>query len=242
MKKRSLKIFALLLVSSISLSAQKAYYTANQKDYFSKDVVSKLIETYQKTLPPGKYVYAEVIHQTEKKDSLIFYWQYATLKEEPESQIQNSKELSLIGRPFPNFKVSSDTLIELKSLQGKPIFVNFWFTACEPCIAEIEVLNRFKSTYGGDMHFIAVSFESEKRVNEFLRKKPFSFLMHTNDYILLDKLGLDKSFPRNFLLNERGEIVRVFGGIPFTEKDGKCVITKGTIIEKEIQRLIKEAQ
>ncbi len=239
MKNKALIIFASIIAGTASLIAQENYYTANQKDYYSKDVVTKLIDTYQKTLPAGKYVFAEVVHQTEKKDSLIFHWHYAIVKEEPESQIQNSEELSLVGSPFPNFKISSDSLIDLKSLRGKPVFINFWFTACEPCIAEIDVLNRFKSTYGDEMHFIAVTFDSKERVNQFLSKKPFGFLMHTDDYILLEKLGLNKSFPRNFLINRKGEIVRVFGGVPFTKKEGTRVIGAGSEIEKEIKQVIR---
>lgn len=238
MKKINIIILAFLNLIAFQSRSQNTYYTGNGVNRLSQDSVYRLIEIYQEDQPEGKFVCAEVHHKEEKKDSLILYWTYSMSTIKPKNRIIETHELYLIGKSFPNFKISSDSLTELKSFYGKPIFINFWFTACEPCIAEIDVLNKFKSTYQDEMNFIAVTFESQEKVYEFLKQKPFDFIMHTGDFKLMEKLGLDKSYPRNILLNEKGEIVRIFGGVPFTIKDGKRVIGEGEEIEKEILKVL----
>jgi cytochrome c biogenesis protein CcmG/thiol:disulfide interchange protein DsbE len=38
--------------------------------------------------------------------------------------------------------------IGIENLKGKPTLINFWFTACAPCIAEMDVLNELKNEFG----------------------------------------------------------------------------------------------
>lgn len=241
-KTPSFFITVIFTIMAFSSKSQSIFYTNGGRNPISQDSVNRLIEAYQQKQPKGKYVSAEIRHKEEKGDSIIFHWTYSISSKEPNNLIVETPELKLVGETFPNFKISSDSLTELKSFYGTPVFINFWFTACEPCVAEMDVLNGFKTNYQDEMVFIAVTFEDQEKVNDFLKHKPFDFIMHTGDFELLEKLGLDKSYPRNIILNERGEIVRVFGGVPYTIRNGEHVIGKGEAIEKEILKVISSSK
>ena len=58
--------------------------------------------------------------------------------------------------------------------------LNFWFIGCKPCVAEIPDLNKIKEKFKDkDVAFFAVTFDSKKKLEEFVIKKPFDFYLGT---------------------------------------------------------------
>ena len=55
---------------------------------------------------------------------------------------------------------------------------NFWFVACKPCVDEIPVLNQLAAKYNNDsVRFIAITFDTPEKVEAFLTKNPFNFMI-----------------------------------------------------------------
>lgn len=109
----------------------------------------------------------------QKDDSLIYRFKIIL---DPAPTDKNNQPL--VGAPLPdfNFKDINGNAISLQKLKGKPIVINFWFTACEPCIEEMPALNRLKEKYkNSDVVFLSMSFENKKSVTDFLKKHSFSF-------------------------------------------------------------------
>jgi thiol-disulfide isomerase/thioredoxin len=54
-----------------------------------------------------------------------------------------------IGQPAPSLMVQQvgGGTIDLASLRGKPVWVNFWRTDCPPCIDEFPLMNGFAARY-----------------------------------------------------------------------------------------------
>jgi thiol-disulfide isomerase/thioredoxin len=144
----------------------------------------------------------------------------AQTKLQPPIQQQNPSKAfnpkALIGKPFPLSKLSSinNKIITLDQLKGKPTLINFWFTTCMPCIAEMPALNNIKSTMKDSVNFIAITHENNKTVKSFLKKHPYTFTQITNSSFFIDSLYM-QTFPVNMFLDKNGVITKIDGGIPF---------------------------
>jgi len=110
---------------------------------------------------------------------------------------------TLINRPAPEINAFDldGQLITLESYAGRPIFLNFWQTTCEPCVREMPALAEFHSDQGEDGAVVlAVNVqESSVQVNEFL-----------------EELGLEKPMP--IVLDPDGDVRRTYAisGLPTT--------------------------
>jgi thiol-disulfide isomerase/thioredoxin len=77
----------------------------------------------------------------------------------------------IIGKPFPSF---SEIAISGKNyssidLQNKVVFINFWFTHCSPCLAELAILNEINKEYKGeDFLFLSFSTDTVKELKRFM--------------------------------------------------------------------------
>lgn len=65
-----------------------------------------------------------------------------------------------VGNIAPNFElvdVRSNKPVQLASLRGKPVLVNFWGTWCPPCRQEMPEMQRIYDKYKGDLVMVGVS-------------------------------------------------------------------------------------
>src|SRR6185437_10738112 len=87
---------------------------------------------------------ARTTHVEQKEDSLIYHFK---LLLDPAPTDKNNQPI--VGAPLPDFsfKDINGNAISLQKLKGKPIVINFWFTACVPCIEEMPALNELKDKF-----------------------------------------------------------------------------------------------
>src|SRR5216684_6768979 len=63
-----------------------------------------------------------------------------------------------------------------KTMIGKTVVYNFWFTSCKPCVAEIPALNMLAGKYKSDtVLFIAITFDEKGKIDKFLETTRFDF-------------------------------------------------------------------
>jgi len=135
----------------------------------------------------------------------------ATTKEEKE-QIQLATTMQ---NPNANFKtgvLAEDFItidingkkIALKDLKGKVVVLNFWFTECQPCIAEMPELNKIVTKYK-NVEFIAITFDSKKKIDSFFKKHQFNYRI-VSDLAIIQNYKVD-SLPLHLIINQKGEIV-----------------------------------
>jgi thiol-disulfide isomerase/thioredoxin len=107
--------------------------------------------------------------------------------------------------------------IDIASLKGKVVVVNFWASWCEPCREEFEELTQLQESYGPKgLVVLAVNLaEMKPRVMQFLKGNGFS---ENSLEILLDrnstayKVWKARGLPTTFLVSKSGKVEGVWVG------------------------------
>ena len=98
--------------------------------------------------------------------------------------------------------------LDLASLKGRVVVVNFWATWCEPCIAEMPSLERLRERLKGSaVEIITVNFgESSEKASAFVAKQQLTLpvLLDPDKKAAGDwKVG---GLPMTFLVDARGKV------------------------------------
>ncbi|MEO8379559.1 MAG: redoxin family protein [Acidobacteriota bacterium] len=84
----------------------------------------------------------------------------------------------LIGKTAPTFalrEVGTGRTIDIASLKGKPVVLNFWATWCGPCWEEHPVLVA-NARLQPNVQFLGVVFQDEeKKILDFLEQRGYSY-------------------------------------------------------------------
>jgi peroxiredoxin len=118
------------------------------------------------------------------------------------------------GKPIaPAFTLTSveGEKLDLSVLRVKVVVLNFWFTGCEPCVAEFSKLNglvnKFKSK---GVVFIAPTLDNEATLKPFLKGHRFKYHVVPNAGGLIVSTYSDGSgnvvFPTHIVIDREGKI------------------------------------
>ncbi len=127
------------------------------------------------------------------------------------------------GNTLEDFTVTdiNGKTIQLSKLKGKVVVLNFWFIACRPCVMEMPHLNELTEAYQGQaVEFIAITFDKQEKVLDFLTKHKFHYQKVTDKKALLHKMGI-MAYPTNVVLDKSGKVVMSLGGF---SQDIKSII------------------
>jgi len=137
------------------------------------------------------------------------------IKEHSQDGVIDSTEDCMCGSKLPKFNLTtiSGQHIQSKDLKGKLTIINFWFTTCPPCIAEIPAFNELVEKYGKKLNFISVARNSKNEIKEFLGHNSWDFNHISNDDNIIDSIfNHQSSYPTTYLLDKDGIIIRSFSG------------------------------
>ncbi len=106
-------------------------------------------------------------------------------------------------------------VLDLKSLRGQVVVLNFWFTGCIPCRKELPSLNRLVERYQGKpVTFAAFTFDDRKLVTRFLKEFTFKYRIVPNAPDVVSSYRVS-GFPTQVVIDKEGFIV--FRGIGASE-------------------------
>ena len=122
----------------------------------------------------------------------------------------------------------------LKTLQGKPLLINFWATWCAPCIEEMPLLDKFHlenhSVNNNGLQLLGIAADKSESVVKFLSKLPVQFPTAISG---LDGIALSKS------------LGNVSGGLPYStliSKNGSLLFKKeGQLTTNELKIIVSLA-
>lgn len=130
-----------------------------------------------------------------------------------EERFENFKK-ELLGKPIKQFRFTdlNNNSWESDKLRGKITVLNFWFTACKPCILEMPHLNKLvAANKEKDIVFIAPAPETEAQIKKFLKKLSFDYHIIPSSLDYITTLGVE-NFPTHIVIDKEGIVRQVFIG------------------------------
>lgn len=146
--------------------------------------------------------------------------------------------VSYFGNTFdiPDLTTIEGKTITQTDIKGKTVVYNFWFVSCVPCVAEIPALNRLAKKYQSDsISFIAITFDNENRIKEFLKKHDFVFQIASLAQPEIDKIKKISFYPFTAIVHEEGKLAFAIFGRP-TGKDPEEKIFN--LLDKQVEKAL----
>lgn len=125
-------------------------------------------------------------------------------------------EALLIGQIAPpiHTKTIDGEELEMESMKGTIVVLNFWFIACGPCRKEIPFLNQLveQNKKRTDLRFISISnSDSEKSLSYARLKLQLQFELVAKGQSIADAYRVT-GYPTNLIIDKTGKIVFIESG------------------------------
>jgi len=146
--------------------------------------------------------------------------------------------VSYFGDTFnmPALTTIGGKTITQSDIKGKIVIYNFWFVACRPCVAEIPAFNRLAQKYQSDSTlFVAITFDNENRIKEFLKKHDFVFQIASLPQSEIDKIKKIAFYPFTAILNKEGKLAFAIFGRPVGKDQDEEVFN---LFDKQLEKIL----
>lgn len=108
-----------------------------------------------------------------------------------------------------SFKNPKGEVVQLSSLKGQVVFINFWATWCPPCIAEMPTIQTLYSEFKDHKEavFMMVDVDDKReKSQDFMDKRKFDLPIYT-PVSSIPSSYLGGAIPTTIVLNKQGKIV-----------------------------------
>ena len=162
---------------------------------------------------------------------------FSACRQAPAAVVETPEDYpQLVGKEFPDFELRdlNGRLLRWNDLKGKAALVNFWFTRCPPCVAEIPHLNALRKDFAGEnVVFLAITPDDTATIQAFLKKHPFDFTIIPDAQAYINFFG--NEYPLNIFVDQQGIIRHARGAIP-TSFDQRH--PQGFMDDREFRRML----
>jgi thiol-disulfide isomerase/thioredoxin len=120
---------------------------------------------------------------------------------------------SLLDKSLKSFQLTdiNNRKWNSKELKGKIVVINFWFTACKPCIQEMPHLNQLVADNKDSVVFLAPAPENSEQIKKFLKRYSFDYNIIPSSLDYITSLNIE-NFPTHLVVDKEGIIRQVFIG------------------------------
>lgn len=135
------------------------------------------------------------------------------IMEPPELKVPNPKDMDVTLVDFDvnllQFENLNGSQFSLRDFKGKTLFINYWATWCNPCLAEmpsmVELYNQYKDNQ--DIVFLYLSKENRNTIIDYLPKDETLSQLPLYKIISDDELFSTRGIPTTFIVDSSGEVV-----------------------------------
>ena len=155
--------------------------------------------------------------------------------------LRAAKARESIGLPFPSFAAKlHHQPYSNADLKGKVVFINFWFAACPPCVAEMNSIRELALKYRNhpEVIFLSFTYENEAAIAKFRAQHPMPYRVLSVSRYDCYRLNQNNAFPTSIILDKNG-IIRflVTGGV--MNKQEAAAYFKKTVTA-ELEKVIRQ--
>ena len=119
----------------------------------------------------------------------------------------------------------------LNQLKGKVIVMNYWFSACRPCVLEMPELNKLVDKYKDkDVVFLGLTYHVKANIHNFLKRFQFDYNLIPEAQIDIHNYGV-KVYPTHIVIDQNGNIVLREEGLDYDTVE---------ILDKTIEALLEK--
>lgn len=120
--------------------------------------------------------------------------------------------------PYLKVKDAQGNRIELSSLKGKVVFINFWATWCPPCIQEMPSIRRLRKKYkeNDDLVFLLIDVDENLKLSQaFLKLRGIDLPVYAADSEIPHEF-LPTGVPTTLLIDRENYVAgRQIGGADY---------------------------
>ena len=135
------------------------------------------------------------------------------IMEPPELKVPNPKDMDVTLVDFDvnllQFEDLNGSQFSLRDFKGKTLFINYWATWCNPCLAEmpsmVELYNQYKDNQ--DIVFLYLSKENKNTIIDYIPKDETLSQLPLYKIISDDELFSTRGIPTTFIVDSSGEVV-----------------------------------
>ena len=124
----------------------------------------------------------------------------------------------MTGSPAPDFDLPTlnGHSLSLQHLRGKPVLINFWATWCEPCIAELPLLDAAAQSHADELIVIGINEGDPIRdVDSFIEHQALSYTILLDYDQTVGILYKVSGYPTSIFIDADGVIRAIYlGEIP----------------------------
>lgn len=224
MKKLTTLVIALLLICFQNGFAQVENVPENaimiNENTVIKDVDGNKVEfpEFMEIMDSGEWTLEPVL----KKNGEVDFIQLKKATEEDKKMMKTMPKPGgtpdVIGQKAPDFSITdlNGNHISLDESEGKVVVLNFWFTACKPCIQELPELNEVYQKYAtnDEVVFASITFNKAKEVKKFLKQNSILYPVVSDSKDICDLFKV-QGFPTNIVIDKDGNYLDyISGGFP----------------------------
>jgi len=143
-------------------------------------------------------------------------WIYASKEDSKSEPTRDLNEGPLAGYMAPGFLLEDLTgqKVDLVSLRGRPVVLNFWATWCPPCRAEMPDFERASRRYAGQVAVLGIDQgEARGDVAAFGRTLGISYPLLIDEGSTASRAYDVHLLPTTFFIDADGVIQEVYSGI-----------------------------